>query len=134
MKLRVYDKINEILDGNPSLVGALKGKRHTRYELTVSKGASLDDFARPDSIFWHYMPHVLLKPPEGLSVAPWKPTERVEYDSVPPSHITDYERLRVFLEESSTLRQLVAQSHQINGGLSLLHRIIDQLSPDGYTP
>ncbi|MEE4248711.1 MAG: hypothetical protein V2I33_25310, partial [Kangiellaceae bacterium] len=135
VKLKVYDKIHQLLDENPQLKSFLEGKKHTRYEFTISKGASLDDYARPDSVFWHYMPCDVLKRPESLSVAPWKPSERIEYDDVSVNPVTDYQRLKFLLEDSSVLRMLVEQVSSVNGGASLLHRTIDSLlSQNGDTP
>ena len=135
VKLRVYDKIHEIAcsTDDKAVHTLLRSKSLTRYELTVSKGASLDDYARPDNIFWHYMPETVLKRPQNVSVAPWSPSERVPYDSVDKSSPTDYERLRAVLEQSQTLQQIVRNASSVNGGIGLLHRIIDsQRSDDDF--
>lgn len=127
VKLRVYDKVNELYASNPepALRSYLSKKSLTRYEFSVCKGASLDDFARPDNVFWHYMPESILKRPESVSVSPWSPSERTAYDSSENLPVTDYERLRAILEQSVSLRLLVQNASRVNGGVSLLHRIID---------
>lgn len=131
--LRVYDKINEMLNNSPELKSVLSTKGLTRYELSVYKGASLDDFARPRDVFWHYLPTDLLKRPQGVEIRPWKPSERISYDSVDTVDVTDYERLRRVLEGSMSLRMFVEQACSTNGGLQLLHRVIDQMSDDEVT-
>lgn len=134
ISLRVYDKVHELVTKTPELLSSLRSKSLTRYELTVCKGASLDDFARPRDMFWHYLPEGLLNRPSGVTVRPWKPCERVSYDAVSSFEETDYERLRAVLEGSVSLRMFVQQATRTNGGLNLLHRVIDQLSLNDLAP
>lgn len=134
VKLRVYDKVNELYatseDPRSLKPVFLDGRFCTRYEFSICKGASLDDYARPDNVFWHYMPDSVLKRPQTLSVMPWSPCDRVGYDDAETLPQTDYERLRSILEHSVTLRLLVQNASKVNGGLSLLHRIIDSQHTD----
>ncbi len=120
IKLRVYDKAHEQLEKSSVTIPPT-----TRYELTVSRGASLRDFACPDSIFWHFLPQGLLPKPNG--VPSWSPTERIDYDQHSISRVTDYERLKYFIQNSPALVELVRKASQVNGGSVLLEREIKSL-------
>lgn len=117
VKLRVYDKKEEVFDKHGEDIPPT-----TRYELSIGRGASLADFQNPTSIFWHYMPEDLLRPPSDVLIKPWSPTERVAYDDVDENHTTDYETLRFLIQNSASLRSLVDRCLSVNGGAELLVR------------
>lgn len=124
VKLRIYDKALQLLEVHDQVIPAT-----TRYELTVGRGATLNDFVDPTSLFWHYMPSEVLQRPTGLLVKPWKPSGRVSYDNplyeyLPP---TDYETLRTLIQNSIALQHLVGKCLRVNGGDKLLLREIGKL-------
>lgn len=120
--IRVYDKAKEVLDRTGEKIPPT-----TRYEITVKKGASLRDYTNPESLFWHYMPETILAKPKGKIIAPWSPTERVDYDSKSMSNITDYEALRSLIQTSFSTSSIVDTAKSINGGPELVIREIKQM-------
>ncbi len=132
VKIKAYDKAHQLNEAMYEACGVRPFPSRFRYEISIGRGASLADFADPTRVFWHYMPKSILRPPEGLLIAPWKPTERVSLDDAVQKHTTSIEELRYYLENSITLRQLLSKVSSVHGGerelLKLVSRECDLLS------
>lgn len=118
--LRMYDKAFESLNRSIAIPPT------TRYELTIKRGASLRDLIDPSDLLFNYLPTELLSAPKTLSIKPWKPVERAQYDEDTPFLITDYEQFKSVLESHPGLNTLIEYSLTLNGGAGLLTRYIQK--------
>ena len=121
INLKVYDKQHQAAQKLDMSISPT-----TRYELSVNRGASLSDIVNPAHVLFHYLPSELLSAPNGITILPWKPTERISYDTNLKGSITDYQEFKNVLEHHPGLSTLIDHSLSFNGGSELLLRHIKQ--------